>query len=90
MLARCRNPRPSPWQLRGSTAVAFGSTSAGFTVVSDTKITCLAPPGTGTVQVTVTSPNGTSSQDVTYSYDQPATLSASLSQAQATVSLSAG
>jgi hypothetical protein len=40
--------------------------------------------------VTVTTPNGTSSQDVTFSYDVPVSLSVALSQAQATVTLSAG
>ena len=46
--------------------------------------------GAGTVRVTVTTPNGTSSQDVTFSYDVPVRLSVALSKAQATVTLSAG
>ncbi|MET7304310.1 IPT/TIG domain-containing protein [Embleya sp. NPDC005575] len=46
----------------GSTAVAFGPTpAASFTVVNDTTIVATAPPGApGTVDVTVTGPNGTS------------------------------
>ena len=42
------------------------------------------------MQVTVTTEDGTSSQDVTFAYDQAVSLSLALSQAQATVSLSAG
>jgi alpha-tubulin suppressor-like RCC1 family protein len=45
----------------GATAVKFGTTAAThFTVESDTSITASAPPGTGTVNVTVTTPAGTS------------------------------
>ena len=47
----------------GATAVDFGSTPAvSFTVVSDTLIAATVPPGTPgqTVQVTVTTPSGTS------------------------------
>ncbi|MGK8524416.1 IPT/TIG domain-containing protein [Nocardia asteroides] len=52
----------------GVTAVRFGATAASsFTVVSNTQITAVAPAGTGTVQVTVTNPNGTSN-GVTYTY----------------------
>lgn len=47
--------------LSGATAVNFGATPAtSFTVVSNTQIVAVAPPGTGTVQVTVTTPAGTS------------------------------
>ncbi|MFF0401597.1 IPT/TIG domain-containing protein [Streptomyces sp. NPDC005248] len=43
------------------TAVRFGTTAAAFTIVSATQITATAPTGSaGTVQVTVTSPGGTS------------------------------
>ncbi len=46
----------------GATAVDFGSTPAtSFTVNSNTKITAVAPAGTGVVDVTVTAPDGTSS-----------------------------
>jgi hypothetical protein len=48
--------------LSGATAVMFGPTKAlGFSVSSATKITAVAPPGTtGTVDVRVTTPGGTS------------------------------
>jgi hypothetical protein len=42
-------------------SVRFGGQSASFTVTSSSKITATAPPGaTGTVDVTVTNPGGTS------------------------------
>ena len=46
----------------GATAVAFGGTAAeSFQVISPTEITAIAPPlPTGTVDVTVTTPGGTS------------------------------
>jgi hypothetical protein len=45
----------------GATAVRFGSAAAGsFTVNSDTQITATSPAGSGTVDVTVTTPGGTS------------------------------
>ena len=45
----------------GASAVNFGSASAtSFTVNSDMSITAVAPAGTGTVDVTVTAPGGTS------------------------------
>ncbi len=45
----------------GVTAVKFGTTNAAsYTVNSSTKITAVAPPGTGTVDVTVTNGNGIS------------------------------
>jgi hypothetical protein len=45
----------------GATAVDFGSTSAAsFIVKSQNTIKAIAPPGTGTVDVTVTTPEGTS------------------------------
>ena len=44
-----------------ATGVDFGTASAAsFTVHGDTSITAVAPPGTGTVVVTVTTPTGTS------------------------------
>ncbi|WP_199823454.1 IPT/TIG domain-containing protein, partial [Streptomyces sp. NRRL WC-3742] len=43
------------------TAVRFGAVNASsFTVVSATQITATVPAGSGTVQVTVTTPGGTS------------------------------
>ena len=48
--------------LAGASAVKFGASSAtGFTVNSPTSITAASPSGSGTVDVTVTTPNGTSS-----------------------------
>jgi hypothetical protein len=45
----------------GATAVDFGTTAVGnFTVVNNTTITTASPAGTGTVNVTVTNPDGTS------------------------------
>ena len=45
----------------GATAVSFGGAAAtSFQVVSDGEITAVAPPGSGTVDVTVTTPGGTS------------------------------
>jgi large repetitive protein len=44
----------------GATAVSFGAIPATFSVVSDTRITAQAPPGSGTVDVTVTSTGGAS------------------------------
>ena len=45
----------------GATAVDFGTTPAtNFTVVSATSITADSPAGTGSVDVTVTTPGGTS------------------------------
>jgi hypothetical protein len=46
----------------GATAVDFGSTAAtSFTVVGQHTIKAVAPPGAGAVDVTVTTPEGTSS-----------------------------
>ncbi|HEY4897974.1 MAG TPA: IPT/TIG domain-containing protein [Solirubrobacteraceae bacterium] len=45
----------------GTTAVSFGSTpAASFTVNSGSSITAVSPPGTGTVDLTVTGPGGPS------------------------------
>ncbi|MFE2674442.1 IPT/TIG domain-containing protein, partial [Streptomyces hygroscopicus] len=50
------------------TVVRFGQMVApSFTVVSATRITAVAPPGSGTVQITVTGPGGTSN-GAAYSY----------------------
>jgi alpha-tubulin suppressor-like RCC1 family protein len=47
--------------LSGASSVKFGTTSAqSFTVSSDTSISAVSPPGGGRVDVTVTTPNGTS------------------------------
>ncbi len=45
----------------GATSVSFGTTAtSNFTVDSDTQITVVSPAGSGTVDVTVTTPEGTS------------------------------
>ncbi|MCE0539203.1 IPT/TIG domain-containing protein, partial [Kineosporia rhizophila] len=44
----------------GATVVRFGATAATFTVDSSTRITATVPVGTGTVDVRVTGPGGTS------------------------------
>jgi len=47
--------------LQGATSVSFGGNAAtGLTVNSATSVTAVAPPGSGTVDVTVTTPGGTS------------------------------
>ncbi|MFI6310802.1 IPT/TIG domain-containing protein, partial [Nocardia fusca] len=54
--------------LSTASAVTFGGTPAtSFTVNSDTQITAVAPAGTGTVQLTVTTAGGVSN-GVTYTY----------------------
>jgi alpha-tubulin suppressor-like RCC1 family protein len=56
--------------LAGATKVKFGGKAAGFTIASPTKITAIAPAGTGKVDVTVTTALGasakTSSDTFTY------------------------
>lgn len=44
----------------GVTGVAFGTTAAAYTFVSDAKITATSPAGSGTVDVRVTTGSGTS------------------------------
>ncbi|UKZ03661.1 IPT/TIG domain-containing protein (plasmid) [Streptomyces viridifaciens] len=54
-----------------ATAVRFSAVAApSFTVVSDTQITATAPAGSGTVQVTVTTPGGTSN-NLAYTHTAP-------------------
>jgi len=61
--------------LKGATAVNFGTTSATtFTVKSATKIVALSPPGTGTVDVTVVGPGGTSPVISTDQFDYAAAV----------------
>ena len=59
----------------GATAVNFGANPATFTVNNDLTITATAPAGSGTVDVTVTTPSGTtlvSADDhFTYNTDTP-------------------
>ncbi|WP_230329970.1 IPT/TIG domain-containing protein [Nocardia aurantiaca] len=51
----------------GPTTVQFGATPTVFTIDSGTQITAIAPPGTGTVQVTVSNASGTSN-GASYTY----------------------
>ncbi|MFE3884825.1 IPT/TIG domain-containing protein, partial [Streptomyces lydicus] len=51
----------------GASAVRFGGVSASFVVNSATQITATAPAGSGTVQVTVVGPGGTSN-GVSFTY----------------------
>jgi hypothetical protein len=44
----------------GATSVRFGSTEASFTIASDKRIHAISPPGLNTVDVTITTPAGTS------------------------------
>ena len=63
----------------GVTAVTFGTTAAAsFTFVSDSTIQATAPAGKGTVDVTVTTPAGTSRPTLVdhFSYYAPATITA--------------
>jgi len=46
--------------LTDAAEVKFGSNTAQFTINSDTQITAISPPGTGIVDITVTTPTGTS------------------------------
>ncbi|WP_328340125.1 IPT/TIG domain-containing protein [Streptomyces violaceus] len=59
----------------GALAVRFGVKNAtSFTVDSSTQITAVAPSGTGAVNVTATTSQGTSSQQVTFTYVTAPTL----------------
>ncbi|GAA3048724.1 hypothetical protein GCM10010464_11220 [Pseudonocardia yunnanensis] len=53
-----------------TSAVQFGANPAAFTVLSDSQIVATAPAGTGTVQVTVTTPGGVSN-GLPYEYVPP-------------------
>jgi len=64
--------------LEGATSVHFGTVSAlSFTVNSRSSITAVSPPGSGTVNVTVSTPVGTSppNGDDHFSYLAPPTVS---------------
>jgi hypothetical protein len=58
-----------------ATEVAFGGASAQITNESDTEITVTSPPGSGTVDVTVMTPAGTSApspaDQFSYQGEQP-------------------
>jgi hypothetical protein len=61
----------------GASEVRFGTTPAVFEIVSPNSITAISPAGTGTVDVTVTTPGGTSEMSVAdrFSYGPPVSLS---------------
>ena len=48
------------FDLGNATRVAFGAVPASFLIVSSTELVAYSPPGTGTVDVTVTTAGGTS------------------------------
>ena len=52
----------------GATSVQFGGTAASFTVTSNALITTVVPPGSGTVSVTVTTPNGSATDTFRYTH----------------------
>ncbi|WP_028478565.1 IPT/TIG domain-containing protein [Nocardia sp. CNY236] len=52
----------------GPLIVRFGSTATTFTIVSDTRIDAIAPPGTGTVDVTVAALLNGTSNPLSYTY----------------------
>ncbi|MFG2491173.1 IPT/TIG domain-containing protein [Streptomyces caniferus] len=60
----------------GATMVRFGPNGTTFVIVSDTQITAKTPAGTGPVQVTVTAPTGTSTQNVFFTYAAAPVLTA--------------
>ncbi|MFR9750900.1 IPT/TIG domain-containing protein [Nocardia sp. 004] len=53
----------------GPLSVRFGATATTFTIVSDTQIDAIAPPGTGTVDVTVAALLNGTSNALPYTYD---------------------
>ncbi|MFR9749530.1 IPT/TIG domain-containing protein [Nocardia sp. 004] len=53
----------------GPLSVRFGATATTFTIVSDTQINAIAPPGTGTVGVTVQALLDGTSNALPYTYD---------------------
>ncbi|MFJ1709445.1 beta strand repeat-containing protein, partial [Kitasatospora sp. NPDC088346] len=64
--------------LTTTTAVKFGASAAtSFTVASDTQITAVSPPGSGPVNITVTTPGGTSN-GVAYTYLPAPTLTSAV------------
>lgn len=56
--------------LAGATEVSFGGLAATITADSATQITVTSPPGKGTVNVTVTTPYGTSNAEQ-FTYNAP-------------------
>ncbi|HMD52338.1 MAG TPA: IPT/TIG domain-containing protein [Solirubrobacteraceae bacterium] len=57
--------------LKEVTAVHFGGASASFTLDSPTEITAVAPPGTGEVEVSVSTPLNTTGRPDSFTYVEP-------------------
>jgi hypothetical protein len=55
----------------GVTVVEFNNVNSSFTIDSDIQITVSAPSGTGTVDITVIGPTGTSIKSNAFTYDAP-------------------
>jgi len=74
--------------LTGATAVMFGATSASITANTATSITATSPAGTGTVDVKVTTPGGTSATSTNdqFTYAAPGTFTQATSTDWATAS----
>ena len=51
-----------------ATQVRFGALASAFTVLSDKQVNATVPAGSGTVQVTIITPGGTSTDNVPYTY----------------------
>lgn len=62
-----------------ATRVAFGGASVSFTLDSSVQITTATPPGSGTVDVEVTTPGGTAVEPGGFTYTPPASTDATLS-----------
>ena len=75
--------------LSGATGVSFGGTPATVTADSGTQITVISPPGKGTVDITVTTPAGTSAATAAdnFAYYVVVANVVGQSQAQATSTL---
>ncbi|MEV4240505.1 IPT/TIG domain-containing protein [Nocardia sp. NPDC049737] len=65
----------------GPVGVRFGTTATTFTIDSDTQLTAIAPPGTGTVNVTVQVLLDGTSNPLPYTYGVPAPTLTSISPA---------
>ncbi len=61
-----------------TTAVDFGGIPAAFVIDSDTQITAISPPGTGTVPVTLTGVGGTSAPSVAGQFSYQAVTATNL------------
>ncbi|MFI1965718.1 IPT/TIG domain-containing protein [Streptomyces pathocidini] len=52
-------------------SVTFGAAEAAVSVISDTQLIAYAPPGDGTVAVTVTTPGGSTASGTSFDYEPP-------------------